>query len=57
MEVDIYMKKVLLVFAVIISLGLVACSNGNIGNNANNKQDINKEKTTKIVNEELLFDC
>ncbi|WP_024621581.1 hypothetical protein [Metaclostridioides mangenotii] len=44
------MKKVLLVFAVIISLGLVACSNGNIGNNANNKQDINKEKTTKIVN-------
>ncbi|WP_304341029.1 hypothetical protein [Metaclostridioides mangenotii] len=44
------MKKVLLVFAVIISLGLVACSNGNIGNNTNNKQDINKEKTTKIVN-------
>ncbi len=34
----------------IISLGLVACSNGNIGNNANKKQDANKEKTTKIVN-------
>jgi len=42
--VNIYMRKVLIVFVMIISLGLVACSNGNIGNNAN------KEKTTKIVN-------
>lgn len=50
MGVNIYMRKVLIVFIVIFSLGLVACSNGNIGNNTNKKQDANKEKTTKMVN-------